>query len=246
MHAYLSVHKNVYDGVVHVAALGQIHGDGGNDGVNVQTGVNDDGERHGSVWKPGHQEGQHHHHHHTCHLDLHAIGAASLRHLQLGHLGHQKQSDNNVVRVSLTSSSLSALCCLYLAEGPQQPRVRHHDDRERHGKAKGKVHNDVGHVPTVSAVPVGGAGGLYALQRITAPTKQGWSVPHKGPDPGEQHSSHCVSAEKRWVTFWWTELLFQVKVLKVPGLEQDCTHGIAHHNVALDRNDSYCTQARYT
>lgn len=89
------------------------------------------------------------------------------------------------------------ICIAHLAEGPQESRVRHRDDGEGHSKAKEKVYDDVGHVPDIPAVPVGGAGGLDTLQLITSPTKQWWSVPHKRPHPGQRHSSDCMSVDIR-------------------------------------------------
>lgn len=85
----------------------------------------------------------------------------------------------------------------HLTEGPQELRVRHRDDGEGHGKAKEKVYDDVGHVPDVPAVPVGGAGGHDALQLITSPTEQRRGVPHERPHPGQHHSSHRVSEDSR-------------------------------------------------
>ena len=86
---YLSVHENVYEGVVDRAAFSQINRYGCDHRVNIQTGVYDDSQGHGSIWQPCDEEGQHHHHHHTCHLHLHTICPPSLRYLQLGHLGDQ-------------------------------------------------------------------------------------------------------------------------------------------------------------
>lgn len=85
----------------------------------------------------------------------------------------------------------------YLAEGPQESWVRHHDDREGHSKAKWKVYDDVRHVPDIPAVPVRGAGDIDALQLITSPAEQRRSVPHKRPHPGQHHSSNCMSEDSR-------------------------------------------------
>lgn len=105
--------------------------------------------------------------------------------------------DAGTSRCHLFITERTNISIAHLAERPQELRVRHHDDRERHNKAKAKVHDDVGHVSSISAVPVRGAGGLDAFQLITAPTKQRRSVPHKRPNPGEHHSSNCMSEGRR-------------------------------------------------
>lgn len=102
------------------------------------------------------------------------------------------------MRLFLTEQTwLPNICIAHLAEGPQELRVRHSDDREGHSKAKEKVYDDVGHVPGIPAVPVRGAGGVDALQLVTSPTEQRRSVPHKRPHPGQRHSSHCMSEDSR-------------------------------------------------
>ena len=89
MEDYLFVHEDIYDGVVYIAAFSQVNGNGSNDGVDIHTGAHDDCKGHGSIWQPGHEEGQNHHHHHAGHLHLHTNFTSGCRNLQFGHLGDQ-------------------------------------------------------------------------------------------------------------------------------------------------------------
>lgn len=108
-----------------------------------------------------------------------------------------KQKDFIVILVQTVEFHMPNFYIAYLVEGPQESWVTHNDNGEGHGKAKWKVYDDVGHVPDIPAVPVRSAGGLNALQLKTSPTKQRWSVPHKRPQPGQQHSSNSVSEDNR-------------------------------------------------
>lgn len=89
MKAYLSVHENIYDGIVNSAALCKINWYGSSDRVHIKAGVHDDSYGHCSIRQPGDQEGQHHHHHHACNLHLHTMPASCIAYLQLGDLGYE-------------------------------------------------------------------------------------------------------------------------------------------------------------
>lgn len=72
-----------------------------------------------------------------------------------------------------------SLLCAHLAEGPQEPRVRHGNNGERHSKAKQQVCDDVGLDPHIAAVPVRSTGGSDPLKVKTSPPKKRRCVPHE-------------------------------------------------------------------
>lgn len=153
---------------------------------------------------------------------------------------------------SVQSTKIHRMWITHLTKGPQEAWVGYHDDGERHSKANAEVNDNVGHVPSVPAVPVRGTWSFYPLKLITTPSEQRWGVPHEWPHPGQHHSSNCMSEGHRdgVIHSGGTSSVESLCVMNssdiLPGLEEDSTHGITHYYVALNRNNSYCTETCYT
>lgn len=85
---YLFVEEDVYDGVVHGAALGQVNGHRAHQRVNLHIRVGDHQHGQTGVRQPADQEGEHHQNDHESHLHLSLSGRTAFHAGQLWRLQH--------------------------------------------------------------------------------------------------------------------------------------------------------------